>query len=185
MPPLPGVQRVWTSPQGSLHHCTLGVLNLETLDPPLGGAARPPKPPSQQPSNIVPVHQAVTPFRAHTPCSHESSRYWLLGGHGRLAVAGGRPSGQPTCACPGRNFDKDGNMLDWWSNFSAQHFQEQSECMVHQYGNYSWDLADNQNVSAPAASGDPLPQPWPSPTPGRGRGWGAPGCPAIPGPVCR
>ncbi|CAK7318864.1 Membrane metallo-endopeptidase-like 1 [Vulpes lagopus] len=46
----------------------------------------------------------------------------------------------------GRNFDKDGNMLDWWSNFSAQHFREQSECMVHQYGNYSWDLADNQNA---------------------------------------
>ncbi|XP_040475288.1 membrane metallo-endopeptidase-like 1 [Ursus maritimus] len=41
----------------------------------------------------------------------------------------------------GRNFDKNGNMLDWWSNFSAQHFREQSECMVRQYGNYSWDRA--------------------------------------------
>lgn len=49
--------------------------------------------------------------------------------------------------CPGRNFDKNGNMLDWWSNFSAHHFRQQSECMIHQYGNYSWDLADNQNVS--------------------------------------
>uniref|UniRef100_A0A452U103 Membrane metalloendopeptidase like 1 n=1 Tax=Ursus maritimus TaxID=29073 RepID=A0A452U103_URSMA len=39
----------------------------------------------------------------------------------------------------GRNFDKNGNMLDWWSNFSAQHFREQSECMVRQYGNYSWE----------------------------------------------
>ncbi|XP_034527088.1 membrane metallo-endopeptidase-like 1 [Ailuropoda melanoleuca] len=54
----------------------------------------------------------------------------------------------------GRNFDKNGNMLDWWSNFSAQHFQEQSECMVHQYGNYSWDLADNQNVNGFSTLGE-------------------------------
>ncbi|XP_032970185.1 membrane metallo-endopeptidase-like 1 isoform X2 [Rhinolophus ferrumequinum] len=46
----------------------------------------------------------------------------------------------------GRNFDKDGNMLDWWSNFSAQHFRKQSECMVYQYANYSWDLAEGQNA---------------------------------------
>lgn len=54
----------------------------------------------------------------------------------------------PLCLPSGRNFDEEGNMLDWWSNFSAQHFQEQAECMVHQYGNYSWDLAEQQNVSA-------------------------------------
>ncbi|XP_023483353.2 membrane metallo-endopeptidase-like 1 isoform X3 [Equus caballus] len=52
----------------------------------------------------------------------------------------------------GRNFDKNGNMLDWWSNFSAEHFREQSECMIYQYGNYSWDLADQQNVSPPPAA---------------------------------
>uniref|UniRef100_A0A8C9FAH7 Membrane metalloendopeptidase like 1 n=1 Tax=Pavo cristatus TaxID=9049 RepID=A0A8C9FAH7_PAVCR len=46
----------------------------------------------------------------------------------------------------GRNFDKDGNMFDWWSNFSAMHFKEQSRCMVHQYGNYTWELAGGQNV---------------------------------------
>ncbi|XP_062959646.1 membrane metallo-endopeptidase-like 1 [Cynocephalus volans] len=54
----------------------------------------------------------------------------------------------------GRNFDKDGNMLDWWSNFSAQHFQEQSQCMIYQYGNYSWDLADNQNVNGFSTLGE-------------------------------
>uniref|UniRef100_A0A6J0V3H8 Membrane metallo-endopeptidase-like 1 n=1 Tax=Pogona vitticeps TaxID=103695 RepID=A0A6J0V3H8_9SAUR len=47
----------------------------------------------------------------------------------------------------GRNFDKDGNMFDWWSNVSALHFKEQSRCMVYQYGNYTWDLAGGQNVS--------------------------------------
>ncbi|XP_060055892.1 membrane metallo-endopeptidase-like 1 isoform X2 [Erinaceus europaeus] len=54
----------------------------------------------------------------------------------------------------GRNFDKDGNMLDWWSNFSAHHFRKQSECMVHQYGNYSWDLADQQNVNGFSTLGE-------------------------------
>ncbi|MBZ3882460.1 Membrane metallo-endopeptidase-like 1, partial [Sciurus carolinensis] len=53
----------------------------------------------------------------------------------------------------GRNFDKNGNMLDWWSNFSAWHFRKQSECMIYQYSNYTWDLADSQNVSMP-----PVPQ---------------------------
>ncbi|XP_038602836.1 membrane metallo-endopeptidase-like 1 [Tachyglossus aculeatus] len=47
----------------------------------------------------------------------------------------------------GRNFDRDGNMLDWWSGFSAEHFKEQSGCMVHQYGSYTWDLAGGQKVS--------------------------------------
>ncbi|KAB1268553.1 Membrane metallo-endopeptidase-like 1 [Camelus dromedarius] len=54
----------------------------------------------------------------------------------------------------GRNFDKDGNMLDWWSNFSAQHFQQRSECMVHQYGNYSWDVAEDQNVNGFSTLGE-------------------------------
>ncbi|XP_008051858.1 membrane metallo-endopeptidase-like 1 [Carlito syrichta] len=47
----------------------------------------------------------------------------------------------------GRNFDKNGNMMDWWSNFSTEHFQEHSACMVYQYNNYSWDLAGQQNVN--------------------------------------
>ncbi|NXD28358.1 MMEL1 protein, partial [Spelaeornis formosus] len=54
----------------------------------------------------------------------------------------------------GRNFDKDGNMLDWWSNFSALHFKEQSLCMVHQYGNYTWELAGGQNVSGISTLGE-------------------------------
>jgi membrane metallo-endopeptidase-like protein 1 len=74
------------------------------------------------------------------------------------------------CHCPGRNFDKNGNMLDWWSNFSAQHFREQSECMVDQYSNFSWDLADQQNVSVPPAPRQPRPCTQPSPL-GQGE-WG-------------
>ncbi|XP_021099137.1 membrane metallo-endopeptidase-like 1 isoform X1 [Heterocephalus glaber] len=54
----------------------------------------------------------------------------------------------------GRNFDKNGNMLDWWSNSSAQHFREQSECMIHQYSNYSWDLAGSQHVNGFSTLGE-------------------------------
>ncbi|XP_010116389.1 PREDICTED: membrane metallo-endopeptidase-like 1, partial [Chlamydotis macqueenii] len=54
----------------------------------------------------------------------------------------------------GRNFDKDGNMFDWWSNFSATHFKEQSRCMVYQYGNYTWELAGGQNVSGISTLGE-------------------------------
>uniref|UniRef100_A0A4X2M4W7 Membrane metalloendopeptidase like 1 n=1 Tax=Vombatus ursinus TaxID=29139 RepID=A0A4X2M4W7_VOMUR len=54
----------------------------------------------------------------------------------------------------GRNFDKDGNMLDWWSNFSSQHFKEQTKCMVYQYSNYSWDLAGGQHVSGLGTLGE-------------------------------
>lgn len=62
-------------------------------------------------------------------------------------------------------------MLDWWSNYSAQHFREQSECMVYQYGNYSWDLADDQNVSG---------HPWTVRSPGLGEGeWTAQVLPPI------
>ncbi|NXD10952.1 MMEL1 protein, partial [Nothocercus nigrocapillus] len=54
----------------------------------------------------------------------------------------------------GRNFDKDGNMFDWWSNFSAMHFKEQSRCMVYQYGNYTWELAGGENVSGISTLGE-------------------------------
>ncbi|XP_055471109.1 membrane metallo-endopeptidase-like 1 isoform X2 [Psammomys obesus] len=54
----------------------------------------------------------------------------------------------------GRNFDKNGNMLDWWSNFSAHHFRKQSECMIYQYGNFTWDLADHQHVNGFATLGE-------------------------------
>uniref|UniRef100_W5M9G3 Membrane metalloendopeptidase like 1 n=1 Tax=Lepisosteus oculatus TaxID=7918 RepID=W5M9G3_LEPOC len=54
----------------------------------------------------------------------------------------------------GRNFDKDGNMFDWWSNYSAMHFKEQSQCMVYQYGNFTWKLAGGQNVSGISTLGE-------------------------------
>lgn len=73
------------------------------------------------------------------------------------------PSVHVFCSHAGRNFDKNGNMLDWWSNFSARHFQQQSQCMIYQYGNFSWELANNQNVSMSPALwwSCNCTQPWP------------------------
>ncbi|XP_036610533.1 neprilysin [Trichosurus vulpecula] len=47
----------------------------------------------------------------------------------------------------GRNFNKDGDLIDWWTQESAKNFKEQSQCMVHQYGNFSWALAGGQHLN--------------------------------------
>uniref|UniRef100_A0A8C5ILJ6 Neprilysin n=1 Tax=Junco hyemalis TaxID=40217 RepID=A0A8C5ILJ6_JUNHY len=46
-----------------------------------------------------------------------------------------------------RNFNENGDLVDWWSEESARKFKELSQCMVYQYGNFSWDLAGGQNLS--------------------------------------
>ncbi|MEJ1277575.1 hypothetical protein NN561_008492 [Cricetulus griseus] len=46
----------------------------------------------------------------------------------------------------GRNFNKDGDLVDWWTQQSANNFKDQSQCMVYQYGNFTWDLAGGQHV---------------------------------------
>ncbi|EPY78363.1 neprilysin [Camelus ferus] len=47
----------------------------------------------------------------------------------------------------GRNFNKDGDLVDWWTQESANNFKKQSQCMVYQYGNFSWDLAGGQHLN--------------------------------------
>ncbi|XP_060778990.1 neprilysin-like isoform X1 [Neoarius graeffei] len=47
----------------------------------------------------------------------------------------------------GRNFDKDGDLKDWWTPSSTQKFQELSKCIVDQYSGFSWDLANGQNLN--------------------------------------
>ncbi|NWI46155.1 NEP protein, partial [Picathartes gymnocephalus] len=47
----------------------------------------------------------------------------------------------------GRNFNENGDLVDWWTEESARNFKELSQCMVYQYGNFSWDLAGGQNLS--------------------------------------
>lgn len=47
----------------------------------------------------------------------------------------------------GRNYDKDGDLKDWWTPDSTQRFLELSKCIVNQYGNFSWDLANGLNLN--------------------------------------
>uniref|UniRef100_A0A671T9B9 Endothelin-converting enzyme 1 n=1 Tax=Sinocyclocheilus anshuiensis TaxID=1608454 RepID=A0A671T9B9_9TELE len=37
----------------------------------------------------------------------------------------------------GREYDKDGNLRQWWLNSSVEAFKHQTQCMVEQYSNYS------------------------------------------------
>ena len=35
----------------------------------------------------------------------------------------------------GRQYDKDGNMKQWWKNETIQAFQERTQCIIEQYSN--------------------------------------------------
>ncbi|XP_046983494.1 neprilysin-2-like isoform X1 [Schistocerca americana] len=37
----------------------------------------------------------------------------------------------------GRQFDKDGNLVDWWDPVTHDRFLEKAECIISQYGNYT------------------------------------------------
>ncbi|XP_054839274.1 neprilysin isoform X2 [Eublepharis macularius] len=54
----------------------------------------------------------------------------------------------------GRNFNANGDLVDWWTEDSAKKFKEQSECMVYQYGNFTWDLAGGQHLNGISTLGE-------------------------------
>lgn len=37
----------------------------------------------------------------------------------------------------GHNFDKGGNLNDWWDKKTKEQYIKQTKCLVYQYGNYS------------------------------------------------
>jgi predicted metalloendopeptidase len=39
----------------------------------------------------------------------------------------------------GRDYDKTGNLKQWWNNKTIERFKNASECMIHQYSNYELD----------------------------------------------
>ncbi|XP_072320254.1 neprilysin-like isoform X2 [Eucyclogobius newberryi] len=47
----------------------------------------------------------------------------------------------------GRNYDKDGDLKNWWTPDSTQRFLDLSKCIVDQYGNFSWDLANGLHLN--------------------------------------
>lgn len=47
----------------------------------------------------------------------------------------------------GRQYDKDGNLKQWWTDDVIQKFKDQAQCLVDQYGNFSVPEADDMKVS--------------------------------------
>ena len=49
----------------------------------------------------------------------------------------------------GRKFDKDGNLVEWWSHGTIEAFKERAKCFVDQYNNFhppefegtSWNMS--------------------------------------------
>lgn len=39
----------------------------------------------------------------------------------------------------GRQFDKDGNMMQWWNNATIRNFRERAQCIIEQYSKYRID----------------------------------------------
>jgi membrane metallo-endopeptidase-like protein 1 len=37
----------------------------------------------------------------------------------------------------GRQYDKDGNRIPWWSAETIEKFNDRKKCIVEQYGNYT------------------------------------------------
>ena len=37
----------------------------------------------------------------------------------------------------GRQFDKNGNLVDWWQSETHQKFVDRAQCIIDQYGNYT------------------------------------------------
>lgn len=37
----------------------------------------------------------------------------------------------------GRQFDKNGNLVDWWQEKTKKAFVEKAQCIIDQYGNYT------------------------------------------------
>ncbi|XP_069474514.1 neprilysin [Ambystoma mexicanum] len=54
----------------------------------------------------------------------------------------------------GRNFNENGDLVDWWTASSAKQFKDLSQCVVYQYGNFSWDLAGGQHLSGISTLGE-------------------------------
>lgn len=47
----------------------------------------------------------------------------------------------------GRQYDKDGNLKQWWTDDVIQKFKTQAQCLIDQYGDFSVPEADGMKVS--------------------------------------
>ncbi|XP_043465938.1 neprilysin-2-like [Leptopilina heterotoma] len=53
----------------------------------------------------------------------------------------------------GKNYDKFGNLVNWWEPESDKEFFSKTKCIIHQYGNYTVKEV-NQNVNGESTQGE-------------------------------
>jgi predicted metalloendopeptidase len=54
----------------------------------------------------------------------------------------------------GRQFDKDGNLVEWWEPDTKKKYLQKAKCIIEQYGNYT-EEETGMHVSCPV-----FPRPW-------------------------
>ena len=55
----------------------------------------------------------------------------------RRGRRGRRPRADARLRRPGRQFDAEGNLRDWWTPADGKEFEERAPCVVNQYGGYT------------------------------------------------
>lgn len=53
------------------------------------------------------------------------------------------------CYLLGRQYDKNGDLLNWWGNSTETRFLERAQCIIDQYGNFT---EPNTNLSVSSYS---------------------------------
>ncbi|OWF45829.1 Neprilysin [Mizuhopecten yessoensis] len=54
----------------------------------------------------------------------------------------------------GRQYDKDGNLEQWWSDDAITRFKAKAQCIINQYGNFSLPEADGMNLNGINTQGE-------------------------------
>ena len=47
----------------------------------------------------------------------------------------------------GRQFDKEGNLVNWWHPDTASRYLNKADCIIKQYSNYTFEQLDNLPVN--------------------------------------
>ena len=64
--------------------------------------------------------------------------------------------GNPVLLISGRQYDKDGNLKQWWKNETIERFRKQTECIIQQYSDVQLEQI-GKNVGSPKPPPPPPP----------------------------
>ena len=55
------------------------------------------------------------------------------------------------CTLPGRQYDKNGELFQWWNDDAIDKFNNLTQCFIKQYGQFSYPEAGGMNVRCTVA----------------------------------